>query len=200
MKRVFAAFLAAVMLSGCAGNAAPTQAPVEETTAQTTVETTQAPETTAETTAAPEETTEPQKVMAPDFTVYDLEGNAHSLSDFRGKPVILNFWATWCGFCVQEMPEFQEVFEEYGTDIHFLMVNVTDGQSETVDKASAFLAEKGYTFPVYYDTELSATYAYGVNAMPVTYFIDAEGGAVAMGEGALDKTTLLRGVQMLLEG
>ena len=82
---------------------------------------------------AEENGTEPAKQTAPDFTVYDVEGNPHKLSDFRGKPVILNFWATWCGFCEAEMPDFDEKFRQYGDQIHFLMVDVTDGQQETVE-------------------------------------------------------------------
>lgn len=143
--------------------------------------------------------TEPPRTMAPDFTVYDDEGNACKLSDFRGKPVILNFWATWCGYCVQEMPEFQTAFEESGEKVHFLMVNVTDGGQETQEKASEFIAGQGFSFPVYYDLDLSAAYAYSVSAMPVTYFIDEEGYFVAWSKGAMSLETLNRGIALLTE-
>ena len=102
----------------------------------------------AEETAVPGETTsETQEAsnLAPDFTVYDLEGNAHKLSDFRGKPVLLNFWASWCGPCQMEMPDFQKYYESHGDKVNFVIVNLTDGQQETVESASAFIAEKGYT-------------------------------------------------------
>lgn len=137
--------------------------------------------------------------MAPDFTVYDAEGNAYRLSDFRGKPVILNFWASWCGPCTSEMPEFQSFYETYGGDIHFVIVNLTDGVQETVESASAYIGGQGYTFPVYYDTDMDAARAYSVNAIPATYFIDAEGGQVARTQGALNADTLQKGVDMLLE-
>ncbi|MBQ4347432.1 MAG: TlpA family protein disulfide reductase, partial [Firmicutes bacterium] len=88
--------------------------------------------------------------MAPDFTVYDSEGNAVMLSDFIGKPIVLNFWASWCGPCKMEMPEFNEAYAELGEDIQFLMVNVTTGR-ETQESASAFIEENGYSFPVFYD-------------------------------------------------
>ncbi len=136
---------------------------------------------------------------APDFTMYDLEGNPHKLSDFRGKPVILNFWASWCGPCVMEMPEFQKFYDVYGQDIHFVLVNLTDGQQETVESASSFLEEHGYTLPVYYDTGIEGAYAYGVNAVPVSYFIDAEGYFVAWAQGALSGDMLQQGVDMLLK-
>ena len=144
------------------------------------------------------EAVETQKQAAPDFTVYDLEGNAHKLSDFRGKPVILNFWATWCGYCKMEMPDFEEKYQQYGEDVHFLMVNVTDSAQETMETASAYVQEQGFTFPVYYDTSLEATTAYQANGLPVTYFIDAEGNFVAWQQGMLSADTLQRGIDILI--
>ena len=169
-----------------------TNAPPEEPVMTAPAET-EAPaqtEAPAETEAAPE--------PAPDFTVYDGEGNAHKLSDFRGKPVILNFWASWCGPCKSEMPDFEEKYLEYGDEIHFLLVNLTDGQQETVETASAFIEKQGYTFPVYFDSAMEGAYAYGVNAVPVTYFLDAEGVFVAWGQGALSASSLQSGIDMLL--
>ena len=136
---------------------------------------------------------------APDFTVYDLEGKAHKLSDYRGKPVVLNFWASWCGPCKSEMPDFDEAYSQHGQSIHFLMVNLTDGYQETVDSASGYIAGQGYRFPVFYDTAMDAASTYGVSAVPVTYFIDAEGYLVAMGQGALSAEALARGIAMLIE-
>ena len=149
--------------------------------------------------AAEENGTEPAKQAAPDFTFFDLEGNPQKLSDFRGKPVILNFWASWCGPCKMEMPDFDEMYQTYGDQVHFLMVNLTDGSQETVETASSFIAEQGYTFPVYFDTEQSGAIAYGVNAVPVTYFVDAEGNFVAWQQGVLTAQTLQIGMDMLLE-
>ena len=142
--------------------------------------------------------TEARSSEAPDFTVYDLEGNAYKMSDFRGKPVLLNFWASWCGPCQMEMPDFQEFYETYGEEVHFVIVNLTDGQQETVESASEFIAEKGYTFPVYYDTDIDAAMKYGVSAVPVSYFIDAEGRFVAWAQGALSADMLRQGMDMLL--
>ena len=140
---------------------------------------------------------EPEKVLAPDFTVYDLEGNAVQLSDFSGKPIILNFWASWCGPCKMEMPDFHEKYLELGDEIYFLMVNMTDGSRETVDSASKFIAEQEYTFPVFYDTESDASAAYGGYSLPTTFFIDAEGYAIAQATGAINMDTLEKGIAMI---
>ena len=134
---------------------------------------------------------------APDFTVYDIDGDAVSLSDFIGKPVIINFWASWCGPCKMEMSEFEEKFEELGGDIQFLMVNLTDGNRETRETAISYIEESGYTFPVYFDTDQDAAYTYGVYSIPSTYFIGADGSAVAMAQGAIDGSILDQGISMI---
>lgn len=165
-------------------------APAADPTASATVP--------AESAIAEQETTQPN-MTAPGFTVYDADGNAVTLESLRGKPVVLNFWATWCGYCVMEMPDFQEAYEGFGDRIHFMMVNVTDGYQETEAAARAFIAGQDFTFPVYYDLDLSAAMAYGISSMPQTFFIDAEGMAVAYAQGALDAASLRQGIDMLLD-
>ena len=138
-----------------------------------------------------------QKIEAPDFIVYDAQGNEVRLSDYFGKPIVLNFWASWCGPCQREMPDFHEKYLQLGEDIHFLMVNMTDGSRETIDSAAAFITENEYTFPVLYDTQSSAALTYGAYSLPTTFFIDAEGYAIAQATGAIDAETLQRGIDMI---
>ena len=145
-----------------------------------------------------EESVQATEAAEPEMVVYDIDGNAHKLSDFEGKPVILNFWATWCGYCKFEMPDFEEKYQEYGDEIHFLMVNATDDFGETVEKASGYIAEQGFTFPVYYDTDQIAGQYFNLSSFPVTYLLDAEGEIVSWKQGMLTAEILQTGIDMLL--
>jgi len=146
-----------------------------------------------------EQSDAPDTISAPDFCVYDKDGNAVNLSDFFGKPIVLNFWASWCGPCKSEMPDFNEKYAEVGDEINFVMVNMTDGQRETVEIASAFIEQNGYSFPVFYDTESEAAITYSAYSLPTSYFIDADGNLVAQAIGAIDAATLQRGIDMITE-
>lgn len=143
--------------------------------------------------------TQQEKTEAPDFTVVDAQGNAVRLSDFEGKPVVLNFWASWCGPCRSEMPDFDAAYAKQGDDVHFVVVNMTDGSRETQENAQAYIAQQGFSMPVYYDVDMDAAVTYAVTSLPSTYFIDSEGYLVAKAVGALNAETLQRGIDMIFQ-
>ena len=134
---------------------------------------------------------------APDFTVQDGEGNSVKLSDFFGKPIVLNFWASWCPPCKAELPDFEDAYKKYDGEVVFLMVNMTDNQMETVEVAKDFVKTHGYTFPVYYDVDYQAATVYGIRSIPQTYFINAEGEAVASATGMISAEQLEQGIGMI---
>ena len=133
--------------------------------------------------------------LAPDFTLTDLEGNEVTLSQFRGeKNVYLNFWASWCGPCRQEMPDIEEVHREYkDKDLVVLTVNVGESQST----AQKFIEANGFTFPVLLDTEQKVSRQYKVSSIPVSYFIDKEGKIRAQRIGLLTKEQMLTYIEYL---
>ena len=162
---------------------ASTAAPDAAAPATTTVK---APDPT--TTKAPE----PPKELAADFTVYDENGNAVRLSDHFGKPLVVNFWASWCPPCCSELPEFNAAAKEYAGTVDFMMVNL-----ESADAVKAFLKDNNYTFPVYYDTSESASNAYSVYSIPLTVFIRADGTVLTSRIGSMDASTLQSYLQQL---
>jgi len=140
---------------------------------------------------------EEEIIPAPDFAVYDRDGREVRLSEYFGKPIVLNFWASWCGPCQSEMPDFNEKYAELGGDVHFVMVNMTDGNRETIDTASAFIDKNGYSFPVLFDTSSQAAMTYGAYSLPTSFFINAQGHVIAQAVGAIDGETLQRGIDMI---
>lgn len=146
---------------------------------------------TTEPTEAPVEET---RAYAPDFVVYDAKGKQVTLEQFRGKPVVLTFWASWRNDCKEQMPILNGAYEDYKETVHFLFVNVPDGNRETRETADAFLKERGYEFPVYYDLDASAAVNYDVQNMPSTYFIDAQGRAMGYAGGKISRAIFERGL------
>ena len=165
----------------------PTTEPTEAVTEATQ------PEKQEETQPETTEPTEPQTVAAPDFTVLDWDGNEVKLSDYLGKPIVLNFWAHWCGPCQMEMPEFNAAYERLGGEVTFLMVH----EGAAVDDGKDKVTEGGYTFPVVFDVDSSAGNLYGITAFPTTFFIDADGHLQAYYMGAMDANLLQQGIDLI---
>ncbi|MCH5248734.1 MAG: redoxin family protein [Lachnospiraceae bacterium] len=142
-------------------------------------------------------------VPAPDFTLTDQNGNVHTLSDYKGQTVFLNFWATWCPPCRSEMPEIQNLYEEYGYnegDLVVLGVAAPGiGQEGDLDSVTAFLSENEYTFPVVMDSLGAFTYIYGIRAYPTTFMISEDGSVYGYVEGALTEELMHSIVEQTME-
>lgn len=124
--------------------------------------------------------------LVPDFTVYDYDGNKVKLSDYFGKPIVINFWATWCGPCKSEMPGFENLYKKYKDKVVFMMINSSDSREDV----SKFLKQYGYIFPVYYDDTRVAASIYGVSAIPATYVTDKYGQLYGYQIGVLPEEAL----------
>ncbi len=123
---------------------------------------------------------------APDFTAELIDGSTVTLSDFKGKPVIINFWATWCGPCVKEMPAFERLKENYGDEIGILAVNC----GEDADTIKDFADANGYTFPIALDEEYQVSMLYPTNSIPYTVVINGNGKVTHVSSGAVDADTM----------
>ncbi|ARJ23164.1 thiol:disulfide interchange protein [Bacillus mycoides] len=113
---------------------------------------------------------------APDFELAKIDGTNVKLSELKGKKVILNFWATWCGPCQQEMPDMEAFYKEHKENVEILAINYTPSEKGGgEEKVRNFAKEKGITFPILLDKNIDVTTAYKVITIPTSYFIDTEG-------------------------
>ena len=147
-----------------------------------------------DTTGAQEESGEIPVVPAPDFTLTDQYGETHTLSDYQGQTVFLNFWATWCGPCKMEMPDIQALYEDWGENAGELVVlgvaGPNIGQEGSAEDIAAFLEENGYTYPVVMDETGALFYQYGISAYPTTFMIDTEGNVFGYVQGAVSREVM----------
>lgn len=135
--------------------------------------------------------------QAPDFTLSTLEGERLSLSQYQGKPVVINFWASWCPPCRDEFPEL--VSFEKATNIPVVGVNVTKNERRGKEDVEAFLDEYPVDFPILLDEEAAVEQRYRVVALPTTYVLDAKGIIVAKQTGPVDEAWLQGQVSQLSE-
>ncbi|OUP62847.1 cytochrome C biogenesis protein [Pseudoflavonifractor sp. An176] len=169
-----------------------------------TVQVTQQPEATdtPEATDAPEESQAP--IPALDFTLTDQFGNTHTLDQYKGKTILLNFWATWCGPCRSEMPDLQAVYEDYGNnekDLVVLGVAAPNlGQEGSTEDITAFLEENGYTYPTLMNEDASLFYSYGISSFPTTFMIDKNGNVYGYIMGAQSREVFDDIIQQTMDG
>ena len=149
-----------------------------------------------------------QTVAAPDFTLIDQFGNSHTLSEYKGKTVFLNFWATWCGPCRMEMPYIQQVYEDYGSNSgDVIILGVANPKTEehpnnsdvVQNEIEGFLSENGYTYPVVMDLDGSVFATYGIQAFPTTFMIDKNGNVYGYAPGSLSEDIIRSIIQQTID-
>lgn len=187
----------------------PTDSP--EPTADAAVPTPSAPAETApgETAPTPTATPDPNAVPAPDFTLKDQNGDEHTLSDYQGQVVFLNFWATWCPPCQQEMPDIQALYEEWDKNEGDVVVlgianprsaDYPYNQDEDEETIKTFLSDRDYTYPVVMDTTGDIFATYGISAFPTTFMIDKEGNVFGYVQGGISREIMDSIVDQTLTG
>ena len=179
------------------------EASAAEEVSEAAEETESAAQETGETTA--QETGERPKIPAPDFTLTDQFGNTHTLEDYRGKTIFLNFWATWCPPCRAEMPDIQALYEnrEEEGENALVVLGVAApnyGQETDAEGIAAFMEENGYTYPVLMDEDGALTAAYGIYSYPTTFMIDREGNVFGYVSGQLTMEMMESIVRQTMEG
>lgn len=141
-----------------------------------------------------ENSTKEDKIKAPDFSLVDQYGRTHKLSDYKGKVVFLNFWATWCPPCRGELPHIEEIYKEYKNSSEgVIILSITApnlGKEGSKDDITNFLNKQGYTFPVMFDNTADIMEQYNIEAFPTTFIVDKEGNVNKYVPGAMDKTTM----------
>lgn len=179
-------------LSGISGSVTDASSASSESSAasQSTSESAETPE--------PAESERP-KIPAPDFTLTDQFGNEHTLSDYKGKVVFLNFWAVWCNPCRREMPDIQKLYLDHGEnsgDVVVLAVTMPDANTDPAD----FMNDKGYTYPSVIDESGDVMAQYGVSAFPTTFMIDRDGNVFGYVQSMITRDIMDSIIQQTLDG
>lgn len=148
---------------------------------------------------------EEDKIPAPEFELKDQYGQVHKLSDYKGKTILLNFWATWCPPCRAELPDIQKIYEEYSTEGEeaLIVLGVAGpgmGEEKSQEEIAAFLEENGYTYPVLMDETWELFQEYGIYAFPTTFMIDREGNVFGYASGQLSYDILKDIIKQTMEG
>ena len=149
-----------------------------------------------------------EDVKVPNIVLQDQYGKKHNLADYKGKVVVINFWATWCGYCVREMPDFEKVYKEFGSNSKdVIIIGIAGPKSKlnannidvSKEEVTAFLKKKNITYPTLMD-ETGKTFAdYGVRAFPTTYVINKKGFLEGYVSGAITADQLKKAINETLK-
>jgi peroxiredoxin len=134
--------------------------------------------------------------VAPDFTLTDLNGSPVTLADYKGKNIYLNFWASWCDPCKEELPDIENVYQEY-KEKDFVVLTVNTGEEKETVKS--FIESNAYTFPVLLDAKMDVARQYKTNDIPVSFFINKEGFIVSKKVGLMTGEEMKAAIEGLLE-
>lgn len=132
-----------------------------------------------------------------DFSITDSNGNEVSVSDFYGKPIVINFWASWCPPCKAELPDFEKVYAEVQGEVVFMMVDLVDGSRETLEKGAIFWHNNSYTMPVFFDLTGEASNLLKISAIPTTIFLDRDGLLISKNTGMITEEVLRQGIESI---
>ena len=160
---------------------------------------------TSDETENPEEDKNKMLPKAIDFELVDQYGNIHTLADYKGKTIFLNFWATWCPPCRAEMPDIQKLYETYDTegDDALIVLGVAApniGQETDEAGIAAFLEENGYTYPVLMDSNGALFSSYGISSFPTTFMINRDGYIFGYVSGMLTEDMMQSIISQTMEG
>lgn len=155
-----------------------------------------------------DETTSGDLIAAFDFTLTDQYGNQHTLSEYKGKVVFINFWATWCPPCKEELPDIEELYKEYNLNQdEVVFIGITNPSTDeypnnsdgSIEEINAFLEENGYTFPVLFDETGEVLGDYNISAFPTTFMIDKEGNIFGYVPGKMTKDIMVNIINQTLD-
>lgn len=139
------------------------------------------------------------RIEIPNFEFQDSDGNVVEFDSFRGKPVVINFWGTWCPFCVMELGDFDKAVAEYGDKVNFIFLDAEN--SEDMDEAAVlkYLEDNGYeNINTYFDKPGYGMYMFGINSFPATIYIDSDGYLFNAKLGMTDYDSIIENIEAML--